>query len=30
MLTFLEMAVTTKNEFENKERFYKNKLRELN
>ncbi|CAK93873.1 unnamed protein product (macronuclear) [Paramecium tetraurelia] len=30
MLTFLEMAVTTKNEFENKERFYRNKLKELN
>ncbi|CAD8106192.1 unnamed protein product [Paramecium sonneborni] len=30
MLTFMEMAVTTKNEFENKERFYRNKLKELN
>ncbi|CAK93669.1 unnamed protein product (macronuclear) [Paramecium tetraurelia] len=30
MVTFMEMAVTTKNEFENKERFCRNKLKELN
>ncbi|CAD8095313.1 unnamed protein product [Paramecium primaurelia] len=30
MVTFMEMAVTTKNEFENKERFFRNKLKELN
>lgn len=30
MVLFFEMVVTTKNELENKERFYRNKLKELN
>lgn len=30
MINFLEMAATTKNEFENKERVLRNKLKEIN
>lgn len=30
MVLFFEMVVTTKNELENKERFYRNKLKEMN